>query len=153
MDDFCSNGALVVPQAFVAAQMGILVDDSPAGALDGAKVRLFTNDYIPSPTSVLADFDEATFGGYTAADASWGPVHYNEDGGAGASGGAPEWVTSGAGPDETVYGWFLTNAAGTTLLGARRLAVAQPATGTGQQVQVNVDYYLPGPVGNIVPPV
>lgn len=146
--DYCMNGALVVPQSLLRTRLGDMIDTD--GELDGAKVKLFKNDIVPSPTTILADLTPAAFGGYVAKDVVWGSVFNEPDGGAGVSGGAPSWVTTDA-ADETIYGWYLTDTAGTGLLAIARLAEPQHLGAIGVNVQVNVEYYLSGPVGPIVP--
>jgi len=146
--DYCGIGALVVPQSLILDDLGVLIDTD--GRLDGAKVRAFVNNVTPAPDSVLADFDPPASTGMAAKDITWGTPYGTSDGGAAVSGGAPEWTTTSA-VEETVYGYVITDAGGTELLGTRRLAVPQPLGSIGVHVQVNVSYNLPGPVGPVVP--
>lgn len=146
--DWCDNGALVVPQAQARLILGDLI--AVDGRLDGALVKLGTNDLTPTPATVIGDLVVATFGGYTSQAADWGSVYNRPDGGAAVSGGAPMWVTTNA-VDETVYYWYLTDAAGTGLLGIRRLANPVHLGAVGLPVQVSAEYYIPGPVGAVVP--
>lgn len=89
-------------------------------------VRLFTNDFQPIPSSVLADFTEATFDGYAAKaianatgfrDPATGDLDVQGEV-------ASEAYIAGAaiaGP-QTVYGWYITLAIlGTEWIAAGRL--------------------------------
>jgi len=142
--DYCGNKAMVVPQSIMLDRLGVMIDAD--GELDGAKVRPFVSNVTPSPTSVLADYVAPVSTGMTAKAVTWGSIYPTGDGGAGVSGGAPDWVATSA-VEETVYGWVLTDTGGTTLLAAVRLDTPQPLGTIGAHVQVNVEYTLPGPVG------
>ena len=77
---------------------------------EGATLRLFSNNFTPTPASVVADFTEATFSSYNAVDLTgiWG---------------APTQVvagdylhvtsfaefTSDDGTGQQIYGWYITN--------------------------------------------
>lgn len=87
------------------------------------KLRLFKNDFTPSFDTVVGDFTEATFPGYALIAATTTPVT-----GIDAQTGnlAIVWAdgcTWNAGTivtPETVYGWYITNTAGSSVLAAGR---------------------------------
>lgn len=147
--DYCENGALVTPQSLLVARLTAMI--AADGELETPKVLPFVSNVTPSPTSVLADYTAPASAGIAAKTITWGTPYPTPDGGAGVSGGAPDWVTTSA-VDETVYGWRLTDSAGTVLKVAARLAASQHLGAIGVHVQVNVEYLLPGPVGAVVPP-
>lgn len=75
--------------------------------LTGSVVRLFQNDFQPTPLSLITDFTEADFTGYAAvAVADWGNVvnlgqevigfHANAD-----------YVATGTAVTNTVYGYYV----------------------------------------------
>lgn len=147
--DYCENGALVTPQSLLMARLVAMIGED--GELETPKVLPFVSNVTPSPTSVLADYTAPASAGIAAKTITWGTPYPTSDGGVAVSGGAPDWVTSSA-VDETVYGWRLTDSAGTVLKVAARLATPQHLGVVGAHVQVNVEYKLPGPVGDVVPP-
>lgn len=146
--DYCQNGALVVPQSIIMDRLAAMIAED--GELDAAKVLPFVANIAPSPTTPLASYTAPSSAGIAAKSITWGTPYPTPDGGAAVSGGAPDWVTTSA-VEETVYGWRLTDTAGTILKVAARLAVPQPLGSIGSHVQVNVEYSLPGPVGVISP--
>lgn len=146
--DYCANGALVTPQSLILARLAAMI--AADGELETPKVLPFVSDVIPSPSSILADYTAPSSAGIAAKTVVWGTPYPTADGGAGVSGGAPDWVTTSA-VDETVYGWRLTDSTGADLKVAARLAVPQHLGAVGAHVQVNVEYTLPGPVGDVVP--
>jgi hypothetical protein len=95
------------------------------------KMHLFKNDVDPALTSVLADFLESDFPGYVAQDiAVWGvPVVVAHV--ARMQAAALTWLQTGAGVQD-VYGYYVTDAAGTLLRWAERDPAAPvPMVGAG----------------------
>lgn len=90
--------------------------------LDGALIRLFQNDYEPGSSTVLADLTVATFTGYAEVDSTtWGGAFQNADGDAQVI--PPVIATftaTGSTIGNTVYGFYVVDAAGTALLWAER---------------------------------
>lgn len=105
---------------------------------NGALISLFKNDIVPDAASLLADLTEADFSGYAASAAvTWGTPHFLPDGTAVVAGDAKTFVTASPAPVlNTVFGWYATDGAGTTLLFARRLDTPIVLTGPNQQVAV-----------------
>lgn len=102
-------------------------------------VRLFTNDFQPIPSTVLADFTEATFDGYAAKaivnaagfrDPATGDLEVNGSV-------ADEVFLAGAaiaGP-QTIFGWYITLAIlGTEWIAAGRLDVPITVAAEGDGV-------------------
>lgn len=87
--------------------------------LDGAKLHVFKNDYTPSPSSVLADFEEADFTGYAAVTLDdWGEAFLQADGSGVMVHSSIQFTPSGTAIDNTVYGWYITDTAGTGYIAA-----------------------------------
>lgn len=87
----------------------------------GAKLHLYSNNYVPTPDSVLADFTECIFTGYAAKTVTWSPAFYDQNGIAVSSGGALLFIQSAATVGDSAWGAYLTDTAGATLLGSARL--------------------------------
>lgn len=87
------------------------------GDLGTALVHLFDSFVSPDPTLVPTDFSECTFTGYVpAAAAPWGMPFINTNGQAEIDGPALTWSFTAGSGSTLVYGWFMTDAAGTNLL-------------------------------------
>lgn len=89
----------------------------PAGGGQGDLIHLFTNNHAPSVTDVLADYTELAAGWYTPQGlAVWTAPAFAVD--TSKTVNAPLTWTNAGGAAVTVYGYFVTNAAGTVLLWA-----------------------------------
>lgn len=107
------------PQALPSARDtvdGYLPNESPVSI----KIKLFQNNFTPSPTSVLADFTEATFDGYapvTVLAAAYPPSRTMPDGSTLALfSSVADFEDSGNVTPNTIYGAYITDTAGTFLL-------------------------------------
>jgi hypothetical protein len=122
----------VFPTAQIQAALTALKDAD--AMLDGALVKLYQNDLNPGPTTVLGDFEVATFTGYTTSSAiAWaGPVNGDD--------GEPELVgqrliftaTSGT-PTNTIFGYYVIDAGG-ALLYSERFSTQQQVSKAGDSV-------------------
>lgn len=83
------------------------------------KLHLYSNDLTPSPETLLADLTEVTSAGVVAQTATYGTPYVDANGVAVVSGGEIVFTQTGA-PNETAYGCYLTNTAGTVLLWSAR---------------------------------
>jgi len=72
-------------------------------------VRLFKNNFTPTPANVVGDFTEATFTGYAAVqvNSKFGSPYKVIDGEYQTDSSAFTFSCSG-GSSQTVYGWYLT---------------------------------------------
>ena len=103
-----------------SSQKSRLVTAVGAAPLVAAKVQLYTNDILPTLNSVIGDFTEATFGGYTAGGnaVGWGTVGIN-------SNGVPvcpsdqDFIADGTGPTETAFGALLVDSTGALVAAGR----------------------------------
>lgn len=115
---------------------------------DGAKLHLYKTQLALSPTMVIGDFTaaECDFTGYAAsATLVWGTAFINPSGiptidaaSVNFVGGSPFTVAN------TVYGWYLTDGAGTTLIAARQFdqPINVSAAGVGFSVLPAIPAYL-----------
>lgn len=106
---------------------GVFSDEGAADALNAvvtapsmnaSKLRLFKNNLVPDNTKVLADFTEADFAGYAPISLSGFSVP-SVAAHVASSSPAPATFTITAG-SQNVYGWYVTNSAGTKLLFSQR---------------------------------
>jgi hypothetical protein len=111
----------VHPKGELLAVLGILT--GVAGRYENATVHLFQNDFTPTPDTVIADLTEATFSGYAAVvDPGWGAAFLNDDGNAQRLLNNAQFTQTAATITNTVYGYYVTDAAGTGLWWAERFA-------------------------------
>lgn len=109
--------SIVIPPAQLLAEVALKVLEAD---YVGAKLHLYSNDMTPTPASVLGDFTECVFSGYSAKTVVWSAAFYDENNVPASSGGEALFTMSGATPD-VAYGAFLTDTAGTKLLWSARL--------------------------------
>lgn len=115
---------VVVVQDLVVAQpqainslTALTVAGPTAGPFNGAKVGLFTNSIVPTPSNVLADFTQADYTGYALSSAVvWTAVEISQDGRPQAVSQLFTFAPSNAVTPNTVRGIILVDGAGTTLL-------------------------------------
>lgn len=120
---------LIFTQAGVQAFMADVI----AGALNNCRIHLYKNDYVPTVFDVVAAFTEADYTGYafqSVLTAAWNAV-IQADGSAGVIGPGLFFDASGTAVANTIYGYFVTDLAGTTLLWAERFAAPVGITGPG----------------------
>lgn len=123
------------------AQLDLLNTMSAALApWDGAKVHLYKAPVAIGPGMVLADFTAvaADFTGYTASAAVvWAAAFYQEDGTPVLTADLKTFtVGSPVVTTNTVYGYYLTDSAGTTLLWARQFDAPVVMGIAGQSLEV-----------------
>jgi hypothetical protein len=103
----------VVPQAELADLLALLLPQYPITS----KVHLYQNNLAPGPQNVVGDFTEATYDGYVAlALTAWGTPFIGPDGNGQVTAPGILFVDTGFATPNTIYGYYLTNAAGTVLL-------------------------------------
>lgn len=87
----------------------------------GVKYNLFTNNYVPTLSTVLADLTVAAWSGYAAVSQSWSD--YSINGVAGHSGFAiapPISFLNSSGGSVNAYGYYVTDSTGAYLLAVAR---------------------------------
>jgi hypothetical protein len=104
------------------------------------KLHLFKNDFTPGFDSVVGDFTEATFPGYAEIDDVSGPLS-----GTDAETGlltvtwadGSSWLAGTIVADETIYGWYITNTAGSSCLAAGRFDTPVLINSTGDILSIS----------------
>lgn len=90
-------------------------------ALDGAKMELYQNDYTPTPATVLGDLTVATYTGYAGKTVTWSGITVGSDSQHEVIGTvAAAFRPTGTTITNQIFGWYLTNTAGSTLFAAGR---------------------------------
>lgn len=128
--------AIVVP----TQSLSEILTDLISTDLNGCVIRLYTVNITPGPTTTLASLlaAEASFPGYTPFTINdWSTPTINTSNDAQTSTGSPAWTPTAAGGTGNLYGYFLTNAAGTKWYGAE-LFTGAPLS-SAQSVPFNVD--------------
>lgn len=107
-----------------------------AGTYNGVKVALFTNDVNPNRNSEVADFDIADFGGLTNLKAVvWGVPFGNAYSQAEVMGALLNWLTTAITLlPKTVYGYIMTDTAGTVYILGERFAEPYTFEASGQNL-------------------
>lgn len=117
--------------------------------LNGAIAHLFQSPMVPSPALTLADFTaiEADFDGYAASAAlTWGAVGTDPADRAWVTAQEVEWVPTGTTTPNTIYGYYVTNAAGTALLFWDNFPDPIPVTGPPSVVHAVPTFQYPEPI-------
>lgn len=89
-------------------------------ATGDVKLKLFQSNTTPGETDTTATYTEATFTGYaekTLTGASWTVTNADPSE---ASYAAQTYTSSAGSQNQSVYGYYVTNSAGTVLLWAER---------------------------------
>lgn len=113
-----------------------------ANLLNGAKARLFSNNYTVLATTVLSDLVEASFSGYSAQLLSgWSTPSIGGDGSAGTYPAPVTFTPTSSGGSGNLYGYYITDSTGTILLAVWNFtsppsAITVPI-GVGLQIQPN----------------
>jgi hypothetical protein len=111
--------------AGVWSDLGVAAkNDATTGrhAFPSMKLRLYSNNLTPDNTKVVGDFTEATFAGYAAVSLNFSAdavvtAHVAND----SADAVTFTITAGT---QNIYGWYVTNAAGTVLYFSQRDANA-----------------------------
>ena len=102
---------------------------------------LYSNDYHPVPGSVVGDFVESTFPGYTSAALSWGPTATNANGKAESIAALCTFTFTGGAP-ATVYGYYVRGPSPYPLRFAERAPAPILLTTAGDTIKIQVTMTL-----------
>ena len=98
-----------------------LLDVIRTGIFNNATLRLFQNNITPADGDTLATYSVATFTGYANITLNaWGAVFTNGAGKAETDETVRTFTQTGTAVTNTIYGYFVVAADGTTLLYAER---------------------------------
>lgn len=110
---------LKVPNLHATDILAALVADT-TGLWDGAKVKLYQNDFNPAADTELADLTEADFGGYAEQAVTWGEPYVDSNDKPSVAAASVQFNRGATGDDNLVYGYYVVNAAEDKLLWAER---------------------------------
>lgn len=118
--------ALVVPNESEIRLLEYMLNVTPS---TNQVLHLFRNDVTPSDTTTIGDLAEVTAAGYAAltlTPTEW-TITTDGDGAAYAQQPSQEFTLSAA---DTIYGYYITNTAGSILLWLQRAEFAPASFGT-----------------------
>lgn len=84
------------------------------------KGKLFKNDVTPTVATILANLTVADFSGYANATLAWGTPFINGSDKGEIDATQLTWTHNGGGTSNTIYGFYVVNAAETILIYAER---------------------------------
>lgn len=91
------------------------------GPLNGTKTMLFQNNVTPTKTTVLADLTIPTYTGYVAqTTGTFGAPYVGTDGLERITAPGLQFQPSDDATPNTIYGYAITNTAGTVLIAAKK---------------------------------
>ena len=113
--------------------------------LVAAVLKLFQNNVIPSPATVLADLDEADFSGYAEVDpVVWNATYLDPELGGASFNSNNQWNFDGADvtpTTNTIYGFWLESVAGTLLaVGTFENPIPMAAAGDSIPLTLKLNY-------------
>lgn len=123
----------LVPNEGEARMAGLLVNASTVGP-ENLRLRLYKNDITPASTMTLSDYTEATFTGYSAVTLTSDSWTITQDELAQATQTSATTFSCSATTAETVYGYFVTGSASSTLYWSERFDAAFQLVNIGDAV-------------------
>jgi len=108
--------AMVIPNEGAEELLGRMLNEEVS---DNLVLHLYSDNETPSVTSVVADFTEVNFTGYASITLTGGSWTVSSSTGTATADYAQQSFVMTSGGD--IYGYYITNAAGTILIGAEFL--------------------------------
>jgi hypothetical protein len=127
-----------------AAELNLLTEVI-ANTLDNCQMRLFSGNITPGTGTTLATLlaGEASFTGYAPVNlTTWTAPTIDGTTAAISTSTQGQFTGSGGGGTGNLYGYFLTNSAGTAFYGAERFSGAPISEATGITLEVDCTYSL-----------
>jgi len=127
---------LVLPWDSLRFLVSLIAAQGSPLTWDTLTLHLFQNDISPTPETVVGDFDEADFTGYAAeAGVDFGAAYLDEPNlEAKLTIPTVQFSATGGATPNTIYGGYITDAAGTYLYGSQRFAVPIQINSIGDAV-------------------
>jgi hypothetical protein len=133
--------------AFVVCNEGeqTLLEAMLETAAANLKLKLFVSNTTPAETDTVATYTEMSTQGYaeiTLTAATWAAAAAGTGTGTANSNKASKayaqqtFTADGTGGSTTVYGYYITNSAGTVLIGAERFATAKVMAIAGDAIKI-----------------
>lgn len=132
---------LVIPNARLTA---MLSQERSVLTGSGCILRLFTNDFQPTPASAIADFIEATFTGYASQSlgTDWTAAAIISPGVARMNTSIRTFSFTGGSGSQTIYGFYAVNTAVTSLMFSKRFASPIVLSPTNTLIEMRILYSL-----------
>ena len=130
---------LVMMDTDLGNELDLITGKISTQAWKTAKVHVYTNNHTPDRGDALGAYTEATFAGYAAVSlvgATWPSASVSAHLATAVYGATVSFTRSTTGSAQTCYGIYVTDSAGTTLLGAA-LFDSGPYTVTNAGDQIN----------------
>jgi len=123
-----------------AVKMGEFLRSPPGPSfLDGVGIALFSNNFIPTVDSVLADFTESAFPGYAPQSISTPNAAYQNGAGRGeVDADMLTWIATGP-SGETAFGYFIYDAA-LDVIWSERFNAPSPMGATGASIDITTKF-------------
>ena len=126
--------------AFVIPEVGEiqLLEDLQANRLEGSHMHAYKNDVAPGPATVLGDFTECNFAGYAPFPlVGWSPAALDGTGHAATNAPKATFTPTAVGGSGNIYGYYITDDADGSLIGAERFSDAPVAIAQFANLEVN----------------
>ena len=115
--------------------LGLLVAKS-GYSVQALTLRLFKNDVTPGETDTAATYTEATFTGYAAVSLASGDWTLTPGAPSSAVCAQKSFTSSADQAAQTIYGYYLTENGGNTLVASERFATSPVVANNGDVVKV-----------------
>lgn len=141
--------AIAIPDAVKRAILNRIKAVAPGtsdnGLLYQSTCHLYQNDLTPERATPLDQFEEADFSGYAAGSAmTWQNSLTDPDGVSDIVGNVQQYVATGSGVTNTIYGAYIVAADGTTLLCSARFPAPIQVNAAGLGVSLVPQFALDG---------
>lgn len=129
--------------------MLVMIDLITAGLASGHKIRLFKTDVAPTVNSIITDFTEADFSGYTAggiAISTFGSASWQSQGAAVEWSNQVTWSQTAITTGNTIFGcYFVSGDLTPYLISAERFASPISMQAIGDQIILSVPVGMSDP--------
>lgn len=124
---------VITPTSFLSQLLADLLADADVA---GCIVRLYQNNLQPTQQNVFADFSEANFVGYAAVAGALVAPTIDPQGNPQLVGSNCRFTAGAVAGPQTIYGYYVTNAANNKLLWSEAFATPIVINGPGQMIGV-----------------
>jgi hypothetical protein len=100
------------------------------------RIKLYKNNYTPLHSSVLADFTEADFSGYTAVTPSYGSATLSGDTATTTDSSSRDFTHDSGGTTNTIYGYYVVDITDAKVLFAELFSSSQVMQNNGDKITI-----------------
>lgn len=127
--------ALHVPDVGKVRLLDMLVDGD---GFSGVRCRLYKNSVTISDATVLGDFTEANFSGYSQSTPSFGSASIVSGKGKIIEGSFETFIHNGGGTSNSVYGYYVVDSATPELLWAEAFPSPISVANNGDEIDIKL---------------